>query len=77
MLLPRWFPLGEPALAQDDASPSPEERLRTLKLELPKVGKPAGYVPAVRVDNLLVVSGYEPRKADGTPLVGKPGGSLR
>ena len=74
--MPRWFPLGEPALAQDVAAPSPEERLRKLKLELPTVGKPTGYVPAVRVDNLLYVSGYEPRKADGTPLVGKLGRDL-
>jgi enamine deaminase RidA (YjgF/YER057c/UK114 family) len=33
-------------------------------------------VPAVRVDNLLYVSGYEPRTADGTPLIGKLGRDL-
>ncbi|MBY0525829.1 MAG: RidA family protein [Gemmataceae bacterium] len=76
ILLPRWLPLGEPALAQDDAAASPEERLRKLKIELPMIGKPTGYVPAVRVDNLLFVSGYEPRKADGSPLVGKLGKDL-
>src|SRR5437763_1246998 len=32
--------------------------------------------PAVRVDNLPYGSGYEPRKADGTPLVGKLGRDL-
>jgi enamine deaminase RidA (YjgF/YER057c/UK114 family) len=76
LLLPRSFSVGKPALARDDASQSPEERLRELKIELPTVGKPVGYVPAVRVDNLLYVSGYEPRKADGTPLVGKLGRDL-
>ena len=76
MLVPRWMPLGAPVLAQDDAAPSPEERLRKLKIELPMAGKPTGYVPAVRVDSLLYVSGYEPRKADGGPLVGKLGKDL-
>ncbi len=76
MLVPRWLTDGEPALDQDVAPPSPEEQLRKLKLELPAVGKPTGYVPAVRVDNLLYVSGYEPRKADGTPLAGKLGRDL-
>ncbi len=76
MLLPRSFSLGGRALAQGDASRSPEERLRALKIELPAVDRPVGYVPAVRVDNLLYVSGYEPRKADGTSLVGKLGRDL-
>jgi enamine deaminase RidA (YjgF/YER057c/UK114 family) len=76
MLLPRSFSLGEPSLARDDASQSPEERLRELKIELPTLGKPVGYVPAVRVDNLLYVSGYEPRKADGSSIVGKLGRDL-
>jgi enamine deaminase RidA (YjgF/YER057c/UK114 family) len=76
MLLPRTFFLNGPALARDNASQGPEERLRELKIELPTVGKPMGYVPAVRVDNLLYVSGYEPRKADGASLVGKLGREL-
>jgi enamine deaminase RidA (YjgF/YER057c/UK114 family) len=75
-LLPRSFSLDVPALARDVASQSPEERLRELKIELPTVGKPVGYVPAVRVNDLLFVSGYEPRKADGTPLAGKLGRDL-
>jgi enamine deaminase RidA (YjgF/YER057c/UK114 family) len=75
VFLPRWFPRGEPAQGREPA-PSPEERLRQLKIELPMVDRPTGYVPAVRVDNLLYVSGYEPRKADNTPLVGKLGRDL-
>jgi enamine deaminase RidA (YjgF/YER057c/UK114 family) len=76
MLLPRSLSLGEQSLARDDASPSPEERLRELKIELPTLAKPVGYVPAVRVDNLLYVSGYEPHKADGSSIVGKLGRDL-
>jgi enamine deaminase RidA (YjgF/YER057c/UK114 family) len=76
-LLPRWLTHAEPALAEDAASPSPEERLRTLKIELPVAAKPGtGYMPAVRVDNLLYVSGLEPRKADGTAVIGKLGQDL-
>jgi enamine deaminase RidA (YjgF/YER057c/UK114 family) len=76
MFLPRWFSLGDPVLAQNEAAPSAEERLRKLNIELPMVGKPTGYVPAVRVDSLLYVSGFEPRKPDGTSLVGKLGRDL-
>jgi enamine deaminase RidA (YjgF/YER057c/UK114 family) len=76
LILPRSFSLDGPALAREDASPGPEERLRALKIELPRVGTPAEYVPAVRVENLLFVSGYEPLKDDGTSVVGKLGRDL-
>src|SRR5262249_19569069 len=76
MLLQRSFSLGEPALAQEGATPSPEERLRALRIELPTVSKPVDYVPTVRVDHLLYVSGYEPLRADGTSIVGKLGRDL-
>lgn len=74
--LPRWFSQDKPVQAGDDTALSPEERLQKMKIELPKAGLPTGYVPAVRVDNMLYVSGYEPRKADGGPLVGKLGKDL-
>jgi len=76
LVLERVFSLGEPAVAREGASESPEERLRERKIELPTLGKPEGYVPAVRSGNLLFVSGYEPQKADGTPFVGKLGRDL-
>src|SRR3954453_839255 len=76
LLLPRSFSLDGPALAGDDAPQGPEERLRALKIELPTVGKPVEYGPAVRVGNLLSVPGNEPLQADGTSVVGKLGRDL-
>ncbi len=65
-------------LAQADrletGSHSPEEQIRKLKLELPKVAKPvATYVPAVRIGDLLFVSGHGPRNDDGSYMVGRLG----
>lgn len=76
MLLPRWFSVNDVALAQGNDTPSPEEQLRKLKLELPSFDRYEKYRPAVRVDNLLYVSGFEPKKPDGTPLTGKLGRDL-
>lgn len=77
IVLPRWLTQTDPVWAQDDAPPSPEEQLRKLKIELPTVPKPgATLVPAVRVDNVLYVSGHGPRKADGSSVVGKLGQDL-
>jgi enamine deaminase RidA (YjgF/YER057c/UK114 family) len=54
-----------------------EERLKALGIELPPAPKPvAVYVPAVRVGNLLFVSGTGPTKADGTLIRGKVGAGL-
>ena len=54
-----------------------EARLKALGIELPPAQKPiAVYVPAVRVGNLLFVSGTGPMKADGTMIRGKVGGDL-
>ncbi len=56
---------------------SAEARIEELKLQLPPAPKPiATYVPAVRLGNLLYVSGHGPLKADGTLILGKVGADL-
>jgi enamine deaminase RidA (YjgF/YER057c/UK114 family) len=57
---------------------SPEARLKELNLTLPGPGRPmARYKMAVRVDNLLYVSGHGPAKlGDATPVTGKCGKDL-
>jgi enamine deaminase RidA (YjgF/YER057c/UK114 family) len=72
----RLWPGDRPALAED-ASPGHEERLRKLKLELPKVEVPRGliFVPAVRVGDMLYVSGHIASKG-GKPVAGKVGKDL-
>ena len=51
-----------------------EDRLAQLKLELPPAPKPvATYVTALRVGDLLYVSGHGPLRADGTMITGKLG----
>jgi enamine deaminase RidA (YjgF/YER057c/UK114 family) len=59
-------------VVQQKPSPSPEDQIRKLKLDLPVVAKPTNtYVPAVRVGDLLFVSGTIPMQKDGKPLVGR------
>ena len=54
-----------------------EERLAELKLVLPPAPKPvATYVTAVRVNNLLYVSGHGPNNPDGTQHLGRLGDNL-
>jgi enamine deaminase RidA (YjgF/YER057c/UK114 family) len=68
---------GRSRAEANDAGPSAEERLKALGIELPSAPKPiAVYVPAVRVGNLLFVSGTGPTKPDGTMVRGKVGGDL-
>lgn len=57
---------------------SAEARLKTLNLTLPPPPAPvANYVGAVRVGNLLFVSGHGPLRTDGKPSVrGKLGRDL-
>ena len=56
---------------------SADARIAELKLELPPSPKPAGvYNPAVRVGNMLYVSGHGPLLQDGTMISGKVGGDL-
>jgi len=54
--------------------PGPEEHVRKLGLELPTVTKPTNtLVNAVRVGDLLYVSGTGPGKLNGKPLLGRLG----
>ncbi len=56
------------------AENGPEARLRELGIELPPVATPvATYVPAVRVGDMLYVSGHGPRRPDGSPWTGVVG----
>ena len=51
-----------------------EERLAALKLELPPAPKPmALYVTALRMGDLVYVSGHGPLKSDGSLIKGKVG----
>lgn len=51
-----------------------DKKLKELKIELLKPTQPIGtYVKAVRVGNLIFLSGHGPSKADGTTMTGKIG----
>jgi enamine deaminase RidA (YjgF/YER057c/UK114 family) len=51
-----------------------EEKLKEMGITLPKASPPvAAYVNAVRVGNLLFLSGKGPLKSDGTNITGKVG----
>jgi enamine deaminase RidA (YjgF/YER057c/UK114 family) len=54
-----------------------DARLAELKLELPPAPKPvANYVTALRVDDLLYVSGHGPLLPNGALIVGRVGDEL-
>jgi enamine deaminase RidA (YjgF/YER057c/UK114 family) len=54
-----------------------DKKLKELGIELPTPAKPiANYVKAVRVGNLLFLSGHGPTKADGSNITGKVGQDL-
>jgi len=56
---------------------NPEERLSQLGIELPPAPAPVGsYVPAVRVDNLVLTSGQIPMREGKLTAVGKVGSNL-
>ena len=56
---------------------TPETRLRSLGLTLPPASKPAGlYKPALRVGQLLFVSGHVSVGVDGSRLTGRVGANL-
>ncbi len=56
---------------------TPEENLLKLKITLPAVPEAIGsYVDAVRVGNLLFLSGKGPRQANGEYIKGKLGAEL-
>lgn len=77
-LLPRFSDVLRPAdVHAEQVGTTPEERLRQLKLDLPPVAKSGNtLVPAVRVGDMLYVSGHGPSKPDGGPWVGKLGKEL-
>ena len=55
----------------------PEQRLKALNIKLPPPPKAAGnYIAGVEVGNLLFMSGCDPRRPDGTYILGKVGGDL-
>ncbi|MBA4055826.1 MAG: hypothetical protein C0490_14015 [Marivirga sp.] len=54
-----------------------DKKLKELGIELIAPTKPiANYVKAVRVGNLIFLSGHGPTKADGTNITGKVGQDL-
>jgi enamine deaminase RidA (YjgF/YER057c/UK114 family) len=54
-----------------------DDRIAELGLELPPAPKPmAVYLPAVRLGNLLYLSGHGPLKPDGSLILGKVGADL-
>lgn len=54
-----------------------EARIQELALELPPAPKPvATYLTAVRVGDLLYVSGHGPLKTDGSLIVGRLGADM-
>jgi enamine deaminase RidA (YjgF/YER057c/UK114 family) len=54
-----------------------DKKLKELGIELSPPTKPiANYVKAVRVGNLLYLSGHGPTKADGSNITGKVGKDL-
>jgi enamine deaminase RidA (YjgF/YER057c/UK114 family) len=57
---------------------TPEARLKELNLTLPPPGRPmARYKMAVRVGNMLYVSGHGPARVEGTPISGRLGADLK
>ena len=63
--------------ARETADMSPQARLTELGIELPTLMPPAGlYRSAVRVGDLLFLSGAGPVLADGTYIKGKVGGAI-
>jgi enamine deaminase RidA (YjgF/YER057c/UK114 family) len=74
VLGPAAWPTAATVPEDQGQSPTPEERLGKLKIELPAVTKPTNtLVNAVRVGDMLYVSGTGPGQVDGKPLVGRLG----
>ena len=68
---------GTSSAAQEIPAPSPETRVRDLKLKLPPVSRPTNtLVNTLRVGNFLYVSGTGPGKVDGKAVVGRLGQDL-
>ena len=68
---------GAFAGAETEKSSGAEERVRRLGLKLRKATSPAApFEPAVRVDNMLYLSGHGPRQPEGGFVKGKVGKTL-
>ncbi len=66
-----------PPLEKAEEGYDPEANLAQLGIELDTPSSPvANYVNAVRVGNLIFLSGKEPKKADGEDITGKVGADL-
>jgi len=69
--------VGVFAGAETEKSSGAEARVRQLGLKLRKASKPAApFEPAVRVGNMLYLSGHGPRKPEGGFVKGKVGKTL-
>jgi enamine deaminase RidA (YjgF/YER057c/UK114 family) len=65
------------AVGQDKGNVSADEQIRKLKIDLPAVSKPTNtLVNAVRVGDMLYVSGTGPGKIDGKAVSGRLGQDL-
>jgi enamine deaminase RidA (YjgF/YER057c/UK114 family) len=78
MALHTWLAGSDSAAAQEKSSaPGAEQRLRELKLELPPVTTPTNtLVAALRVGDLLFVSGTGPGQVAGKSVTGRLGQDL-
>jgi enamine deaminase RidA (YjgF/YER057c/UK114 family) len=66
--------IGHGPCSAGEKSTPPEQRLRDLKIELPPVEKSKNtLVSAVRVGDLLFISGHGPGKKEGKAIVGRLG----
>ena len=64
-------------LSLNTLAQTPEENLKSLKIQLPSESAPvASYVNAVRTGNLIFLAGKGPRKENGEYITGKLGDSL-
>ena len=67
----------ETAIAQSTLPGSPDERLRTLGVNLPPPPEPFGtYAEAVQTGNLLFLSGMLPTEGSSATFVGRIGAEL-
>lgn len=66
-----------PLLGNAQNNPDPETRIKALGIQLITPTAPiANYVKAVRVGNLVYLSGHGPDKPDGSLVTGKVGSDL-
>ena len=77
MIIRDFFLLVFVFIFQSLYSQDAEKRIAELNIVLPATSSPvASFVNAVRVGNLLYLSGKGPKRPDGTYLTGKVGASL-